>query len=1122
MSKSIYNNLDLRKGCCSSKSLTNSGQFSSGTDRTITQFITSQNQTPSSGGGSTSNDLTTIIDNLTINNNLGVGGTASINKTITNSLTIGTGSLTFSSNVIGSSMNIVLNPNNPSACEGFVSIEDNLKVGGCFTDLCTFDTFIRDSVPTINVCRNSIPIDDNNDVGIQMTYVEPNTDPNVINNAFIGLSRRRFQAKGPRFAMWYDTNTNIPDKNFNRSGTQPNGLDIDNVYTYLITNPDDPNAPPTLGGYSKFDINVLATDEFIVTSLKQKHDAGWWETHNVGTIDATKAGFRVEDETMPACNFIELGQPGFAIPGGKCAADSNAGLFMWHNDNVDIYACTGTVKIGPRIAGNDGTPGVGGTAVVFIDDISIEPPRKLLTNTIVERNSNLTIQTQGATHDISIISIDQIKTTSVNQTIITASNNANGTIELVSSGFNAILYPLSNGGVQNYNVSTLLHTNNNRDIVLDTSSTGNILLYSSDGTIRTDANQTYIWSGELLSLRTFDNNSSVDIMTNGTNSSIDIMTNSTTSNINLITNDGNITMSASGSNRLVEVFPGMRFINNIISNPSIGANRQRTMWYDNTGGIGSNTSNIKTFYPIAPTGDFPFVVSASQNNATSNKLAMYHDNSGWCIEKTNIDVIGGDSLSLNNLTVNGILTAMNINNEVCANHLKFVEGTNMIGNPIFNCIQTHTYLSGAASFPPIFVPDAPVLNVPPPFSFGYPVPPANFVNLGRMMFIRTMARLVGIGPLYTCQNVIDFSESYVQGSGVRILQYTPGANPENDIIQWVPPGGGGSPVTLQMAYDNYGGSSALINLDYSSGPDGITISANGTTANNGESIFRVRNTNNIQLFRINEITNNDPSIVILPQDAGANRRALEIQDDSNNSKIIFTPNSSGKIATFNGDIDVTGTIDPIGIVFDGQPNRSLINPPNPGGGNGTIYVRNQQDFGINPNTSGLLFVETNIGGPFAPRERPVILFDVQPLDGGNGYYQTNVYGPNTVSSCIPVFTNGFGNKMTSSRVIVDSSQNITNVNHIETNTLAKNTVIVSNVFYIIQSNESIILYNGVAPALFTLPSIVIGKELIIMNDTVFTIGLLPIINDISGNGLIISANRSAILIGANGNWNRVT
>lgn len=691
MSKSIYNTFDCSsKAGCASKSLLYINNASSSTS-SVSQFITTQTSSGGGGGGG-GGGITGTIDNLTITGNLTVEGTANINKTITNNLTV---TQTLTTSVIESVGNLVLQPTNPTPCTGFVQINDNLQVNGCFTELCTTDTYILDPVPTLNSCNNgALLVDDDNDIGFQFPYIVPNTSSQ--NTGFFGFDRMRFPTVGPRFAFWYNTTqVNPPNQEYQRFGTLANGVDIDTLYTYLIKNPDDPNAPASIpGGHLKIDIGIDTSNNLNVAVTNQElHDVGSYELHSVGTLNSTQAGFRVADVNQ-ACNYIELGKS--TIIGFEANVTGNDGIYLSHVSLINIRACTsGVVRLGPQVGTTNGS------FVNFIDDVSIQAGNRLLTNTINEKSTNLTIQTVASGHNIDITSINQNNITSANQTLITATNAANGTIELESNGFQNLAYTRSNGGIENFDTGIFLHTNNNHSIVLDAQTSGNILLYSQTGSINTDASQSYFWAGDLMSIMTYNNNSSVNVGTDGTSANVNIETSGTTSNINLLTNstgniletttNGNIILSANpvtnagGGGNLVEVSPGLLFNNtNISGNPSTGTNRQRTIWFDN---IGGNFTNFKTYYPNDSI-DYAFVLSASENvSGVAGQLALYHDATGWSIAASGITASGGSLFGIVDINMSGNINGTN--NINMTGNINGVDNITMSGNlSVDNIIMT--------------------------------------------------------------------------------------------------------------------------------------------------------------------------------------------------------------------------------------------------------------------------------------------------------------------------------------------------------------------------------------------------------------------------------------------------
>ena len=963
MSKSIYNNSGCGSGC-SSKSLVNSNQVGNAATAgaSVTQFISSQNiSTPAASNPSTG--VSSTVDTLTVSNNLTVLGTSNLNKIQTNSVVVSGGGLTLTNNTITSTSNIELRPFNPTPCDGFVLIENNLRVNGCFTDLCTTDIYIKDPVPSLNYCNDgTLPVDDNNDIGFEMKYIIPGDLSKTLNTAFMGFDRTRFPTKGPRFVFWYDTDIiSPPDQNYRRKigATKANGVEADILYTYLITNPDDTNAPATIpGGFAKTDITIDVNNALNILNLKETHDIGQWEKHTVGSVNATQAGFRVEDATNTSCNFIELAQAG-GQPGFQANA-TGKGLYLWHNDKVDIQACAGTVYIGPQIGGG---PFGSGNDVNFINSVNINNPNKLRTNFITEISSNLLIST-SASHNIKLDSA--------------------GIIESVSAGFQNVISLCPSPPI--WDAGIWLHTNLAHDILLQSSedigieSTSNMFICTVGGNMNLSAGGA--------------------------------------GNISGSTNNGNITFDATGFDKLVEVNPGIRFTSPGTSNPGI-TNPERTIWYDNNGIFFKK--NFKTNYIPDGAPNYPFVVSASENALTNNKLAMYRDNSGWAIEKTNMDV----DVSGNGLTIPGVLNATNVNNNVCANGLIF-SAPGVGGN---YCYKDNT-------FTPVFINDK------------------------RILYLNSD----GFG-----NGTIEIVDPPINGTGLNFV----GGN-----FVWT-----SGTTDLQGAYNN--SSPATIEVNNANGP--VTIDYVAGYSNN-QTIFRVTDDAGNPYFNVIKRGGgggNLPTIQIRPRSGGANNTALSIQDFGGTDKITFTPNSSNKIATFNGDIKVTGTIDPDAIVFTGQTNNSGINPPNPGPGNGSIYVRRTLDDALVglPNTYPT-FVQTGISGV---KDRPMVFYDDSSFLNNGGYSLINNAG-----GTIPVFTNDYGNGVITSTIAVSTSGSgaiLSNIQQLVTGTISTGVITIGNSNHVINSAttpEVIVAAPPAANSDITLPqaSSVPGRKYTIINESI--------------------------------------
>ncbi|QKF94005.1 hypothetical protein QKU48_gp0547 [Fadolivirus algeromassiliense] len=551
MSKSLQNNNLSCSKCCASKSLQNTA-LSSGviTSQTLADFIAKTTQSTSQPRVLLEDG---IIDNLTINNLLKVLGSAEINTIITNSLTIGAGALVFdNTGTITGSGNITLSPNNPSECEGEVTITSNLTVNGCYTNLCTTDLYIKDSVPTLGIC-NSIdePVDNNDDLGFELKYIVPSSTTNY--TGFFGFDKNRMNAYGPRWVFWYDTVKNInvsddsTDQNFyrNSSGTLANGVEADILYTYLIKNPDNPEAPSNLLGNDKNDIKIQALSGYIYTeSSNQLHEitnnlsyeVGLTELHTIGTAGGGNDGrFKVIDNDN-TCNLIELSN----------RVDGNGkGLFLYHMTNVDIKTCdtngnvsitsgaSGCVNISPILC-VDKIKGLTGSTITITSDIQIcdSPTSKTLkVDNIYECLTNMSIGTVSGTRDVNMISTRDINMDATRNLTI---DTTNGYIQTISKGFQAKNYTLSNITPLISNVGTLIESDNGRDINLN-SNAGSILLYSTTGKTRIDSDEVYIWGGSNVDIKTFDSSGPINIETSGTTSPIFITTNAATSDIKLET-----------------------------------------------------------------------------------------------------------------------------------------------------------------------------------------------------------------------------------------------------------------------------------------------------------------------------------------------------------------------------------------------------------------------------------------------------------------------------------------------------------------------------------------------------------------------------------------------------------
>lgn len=258
MSKSLSNNLSCGKGCCSAKSLYNfepgSGNNFS-TDRSLEDFLRQVQETDILPGDVVDVGVGGVTDPLEVNDATIFNLLQAANATITGQLRIGTsGGLLLQNNQIISGSNIVVNPT------GEFQINPNLHVFGQYTRLDTVETRITDKVPVIGYQDQGVFLTtDNDDRGFEFNYVR-DTGGGILNynRGFMGYDKSR-----ERFVLWRSSTIDGgivgTDQNYQRSGTLRNQLDIDEVYTAVIRDPDY-----TINGVQVNDVTVSATSNFNV------------------------------------------------------------------------------------------------------------------------------------------------------------------------------------------------------------------------------------------------------------------------------------------------------------------------------------------------------------------------------------------------------------------------------------------------------------------------------------------------------------------------------------------------------------------------------------------------------------------------------------------------------------------------------------------------------------------------------------------------------------------------------------------------------------------------------------------------------------------------------------------
>ena len=291
MSKSLINRQTGSNKCgCASKALVNIAQSSqdqsvssfiseqifgvagSTEEQTLSEFISTSNTT---AGASNPVQVPTIDENDVIRIIQGIE-TLAIELAEANNVVIGGGGLTLSGNTISSNSNIILNPNNPSPCSGQVTINNNLEVNGCFTNLFTDDTTINGNgftVTTQDITTTST--DQFHNVGTAggspgtfrvqdgdnniCNFIEMTSDPTRIHGATVGSGLYLFHEDrielNTRFCSNGGSINILSDGDIVLSATQADSLISVNPgieFTSVLANPSTSSPGTTLWHDSAF------------------------------------------------------------------------------------------------------------------------------------------------------------------------------------------------------------------------------------------------------------------------------------------------------------------------------------------------------------------------------------------------------------------------------------------------------------------------------------------------------------------------------------------------------------------------------------------------------------------------------------------------------------------------------------------------------------------------------------------------------------------------------------------------------------------------------------------------------------------------------------------------------
>lgn len=207
-------------------------------------------------GGGGGGGLVTVPDPLEVNDATVFNLLQAGNAIISNQLRVGGNSgLLFQNNTISSGSNIIVTPT------GEFQINPNLQVYGDYTRLDTVETRITDQVPVIGYIDELDTLNlDSHDRGLEFNYTTQIGPTVNFNRGFIGYDKSR-----DRFVLWkqslIDSGLSGEDQNYVRTGTSTNVLDIDELYTAVIRNPDY-----LINGSPVNDILIEATSSLTVSA----------------------------------------------------------------------------------------------------------------------------------------------------------------------------------------------------------------------------------------------------------------------------------------------------------------------------------------------------------------------------------------------------------------------------------------------------------------------------------------------------------------------------------------------------------------------------------------------------------------------------------------------------------------------------------------------------------------------------------------------------------------------------------------------------------------------------------------------------------------------------------------
>lgn len=333
-------------------------------------------------------------------------------------INIGSGSLNIQNNVISSTTNIIFNPTSS------VIINGGLQVSGAYANFTTDLFTTKARVPIIgyeNLVNGSLIPNDGLDRGIAFNWPQQlsNISPITKQTGFFGLNN-----ESGRFVIWNQT-TNISPNNYQRSTVQPFGVEIDALYTNIISSENITGSGNSslliksgLTGNSSLDI-YAGTETHVINngtfnSVNMTFNISNIETHTVGKYILSETTNVIDNtivfdslKTSISHNLDIIGKTKI----GNITLDAGDTLILKSKNNSTFTSTLGQMTF--DIATNYLLSTTNGYASFIVKQSSFFPPTTLNPSPIsgdfdVKAYSKITMQSNGliALKTINNISFD--------------------------------------------------------------------------------------------------------------------------------------------------------------------------------------------------------------------------------------------------------------------------------------------------------------------------------------------------------------------------------------------------------------------------------------------------------------------------------------------------------------------------------------------------------------------------------------------------------------------------------------------------------------------------------------------------------------------------------------------